>query len=459
MRRVPDLLQKAILSMDRYVRIAGVCRSPVLFVFLFTVSCAFSQPGRTGPHSAVIAWNDSARGADSLDQLSLEAVFSSMGLRPDRIGPAEFARVMADSGVVLIVPHSCSAGMSESDSRKIVTLVERGTVLVSDGMSPLPGLFGIRLGSPGVVEEVTDHTRPGLRTAWPHPRSERCIEEYPSGSVVMYTDRRRDRPLALIHKRGRGAYLCIAPLVDPHTDKGYTRFPALPTVILEGLGCRPHLSRRSADAYFDPGYRWGRPAEELAGMWRSWGVTGIHVAAWYASSTPPYDYAGLVKALHRNGIRAYAWLEWPYVGKGFWDSHPAWRQKNALLQDAHLDFLYLMDLQNPSCMGAALGELETLLDLDWDGVDVAEFTLTGAGREALEGPAMPEFFTGFTDTGRREFSRQNGFDPIELFNGNSRHYWKTDTTGLRTFYRYRTAVNYETERQLFGDIQKHDREK
>jgi hypothetical protein len=118
-----------------------------------------------------------------------------------------------------------------------------------------------------------------------------------------------------------------------------------------------------------------------------------------------------------------------------------------------------MDLQDPACMAAALKELEDLLTLDWDGVDVAEFTLTGAGREALEGPAMPEFFTGFTDTGRREFSKQNGFDPLELFDPRSRHYWKADTSALKTFYRYRTAVNYGTERTLFSELRNADREK
>lgn len=182
----------------------------------------------------------------------------------------------------------------------------------------------------------------------------------------------------------------------------------------------------------------------------------MHIAAWYVRGTPPCDYAGFIGALHRHGLLAYAWLEWPYVGKDFWDVHPEWRQKNALLKDAHLDFLYLMDLQNPACMAAALNELEKLLDLDWDGVDVAEFTLTGAGREALEGPAMPEFFTGFTETGRRGFSAKSGFDPLELFEPSSHHFWKTDTVGLTTFYRYRTEVNFDTERRLFNDLREAD---
>jgi hypothetical protein len=420
----------------------------------------FSQSPETQPHHALIAWQAGATGVDSLDQLSLEAIFGSVGLQPERISPEESGGVTPGAGAALIVPHAAAAGMSDEVARRVVANLEDGLVLVTDGMSPLAGMLGIRLGRPEYVEEVVDHVRPEVRLLWPGHQLVHWIAEFPgSAARPVYSEKRQGHPLAIILGRGRGQCLYSAPLVDPRTDKGYSRFSTLPSVIAQGLGCHPLISRRGADAYFDPGYRFGRPAETLARMWRSWGITGVHVAAWYASGTPPYDYAGLIEALHRNGVLAYAWLEWPYVGKGFWDSHPGWRQKNALLQDAHLDFLYLMDLQNPACMAAALKELEELLALDWDGVDVAEFTLTGAGREALEGPAMPEFFTGFTETGRREFSKHTGFDPLELFNPRSRHYWKTDTSALKSFYRYRTSVNYGSERMLFDELRKGDREK
>jgi len=413
------------------------------------------------PRRAVVAWESGATGEDSLDQLSLEAVFVSMGFPTERIRPAECEAAARDSHNVLLLPHASAARMTRGESRNILAAFgDGGCVLVTDGMSPLARMLGIVHGSPVHVEEVTDHLRPEVRVRWPGAQVVPWIAGFPkTGANVVYSDKVRHHPLAVTMTRERGRCLYIAPLVDPVTGMGYFRFATLPWVIAEGMRCRSALSRRAADVYFDPGYRGGVPAESLARMWRSWGVRGVHAAAWYASGNSPYDYRGFVEALHRNGLLAYAWLEWPYVGKAFWDRHPLWRQKNALLQDAHLDFLYLMDLQNPECMAEALKELNVLLALDWDGVDVAEFTLTGAGREALEGPAMPEFFTGFTDVGRHEFSKLAGFDPTDLFDPRSPRYWKADTSALKTFYRYRTGVNYAAERRIFGELRKADRER
>ncbi|HMK38498.1 MAG TPA: hypothetical protein VK569_04100, partial [Bacteroidota bacterium] len=446
-------------GMDHPVKISAACAAVLICTALALQPQGHSQTPRREPHQALIAWQSGAAGEDSLDQLSLEAICRSVGLHPRRVSTKEIAGMTDRRGELFVLPHASAARMPEGAARQVLAYVEGGNVLVTDGVSTLARLLGISPGRPEDVKEVTDNVRPEVLSVWPGHQRVSWIKGYPkAGARIVYASRERGHPLALILERGRGVCLYIAPLVDPSTDKGYSRFSTLPSVIVRELGCRPLLTRRTADAYFDPGYRAGSNAEELARMWRSWGITGIHVAAWYASGTPPYDYGGLIQALHRNGILVYAWLEWPYVGKGFWDAHPSWRQKNALLQDAHLDFLYLMDLQNPACMAAALADLQHLLALDWDGVDVAEFTLTGAGREALEGPAMPEFFTGFTETGRREFSQQYGFDPIELFDPHSRHYWKTDSSALKTFYRYRTAVNYGTERALFRGILNRDRE-
>jgi hypothetical protein len=434
----------------------------VAFLLLPAVACTppplLSQPSWIHPRGAVVAWDTAATGEDSLDQLSLEAVFVSMGFRTERIHPAQFEIAARDSHNILVVPHAAAAGMTPDGLRSLLAALGGGGVLVTDGVSPLAQMLGVLPGSPVRVEEIADHLRPEVKVRWPGNQVVPWIAGFPkTGATVVYSDKMRNHPLAVIVTRGRGRCLYIAPLVDPSTGRGYFRFATLPWVIAEGMRCRPPLSRRAADAYFDPGYRAGVPAESLARMWRSWGIRGVHAAAWYASGNPPYDYSGLVEALHRNGLLAYAWLEWPYIGKAFWDRHPLWRQKNALLQDAHLDFLYLMDLQNPECMAEALKELNALLALDWDGVDVAEFTLTGAGREALEGPAMPEFFTGFTDFGRHEFWKETGFDPTELFDPRSRHYWKSDTSALKSFYRYRTGVNYAAERTIFGELRKADR--
>ncbi len=76
----------------------------------------------------------------------------------------------------------------------------------------------------------------------------------------------------------------------------------------------------------------------------------LHVAAWhYCERDPQGDeyLRNLIEACHRHGILVYAWLELPHVSEKFWDDHPEWREKTALLQDAQLDWRKLMNLTNP----------------------------------------------------------------------------------------------------------------
>jgi hypothetical protein len=99
-------------------------------------------------------------------------------------------------------------------------------------------------------------------------------------------------------------------------------------------------------------------------------------------------------------------------------------------------------------MNAALNELSRQLELDWDGIDIAEFTITGAGGEALQGPSRPDYFTSFGAPMRTEFARVGGFDPLELENPNSEHFWKHDSVGLEKFFEYRRTVNNRLLRQV-----------
>jgi hypothetical protein len=111
-----------------------------------------------------------------------------------------------------------------------------------------------------------------------------------------------------------------------------------------------------------------------------------------------------------------------------------------------------MDLQNPNCMKRALNDLVNLLKDDWDGVDIAEFSITGGVSEALEGPDQPKYFTGFNNEARKEFKSLNGFDQIELFKKSSEHYWEKDSIGLDKFYKYRVLVNNRLLRQIVSSL-------
>ena len=400
-----------------------------------------------------LLWNVAASRSDSLDQRAFEITLESMGFHPERVAQPSICTLPLDSSTLLVAPRAAANACTPVEVSFILGHLLRGLSLIADGESPLRRALGIRLGSAVSVSRILDRLRPDVSPYWSGSPKVPWVSGAPRHATeVLYVDRGTGHPLAILLQRGRGRCLYLAPLFDPRVGRGYGRFATLPDAIVKGLGRTPQFSRRGADAYFDAGFRGDRPPDSLASNWRRWGITAVHAAAWYTYDTPNYDYHTLIDACHRNGILVYAWLEWPYVGKGFWNEHPEWRQKNALLQDAHFDFLYLMDLRNPACFNKALEGLDSLLTLDWDGVDVAEFTLTGAGKHGLQGPSRPDWFTGFTDYCRAEFSRRQGYDPLEFFNRRSPHFWKNDTAGLDSFYQYRIEVNLLTQHRLFSEL-------
>ena len=400
----------------------------------------------------LIAWSATTRGADSLDQQSFLTALRVTGLRP-RIVPAESLATTDLSAVsLLVIPNVSARTLGRAASYRVLKFLRNGLKLVSDGPSPLMRELGIAFGPAERVFRVHDHTRPPAEIRWPDTPGVRVVRgKNPDSATVLYSTS-KGRPLALLVRTGNGLGLCFAPLFDPLTGEGFGRFPSLPDLLVRELSVIPPIRRNAADAYFDPGYRESIPPVKLAALWKKWGIRTVHIAAWDSYSTPSYPYRALLKALHEAGILGYAWLEWPYIGKGFWDRHPEWREKNALLQDAHIDFLYLMDLQNPDCMQAASRDLTGLLQEDWDGIDVAEFSITGGVDQALEGPGDASAFTGFTDISRQNFRSQYGFDPLQLFDRGSPRYWKADSAGLGKFYRFRIQTNDRLLRQMMRTL-------
>jgi hypothetical protein len=436
------------------------CRARLLLLVCILFSLPLrSQPPIPDPVRVILLWNERTTRSDSLDQRAFETMLESMGFHPLRLPPNLLSKTPLDSNTLLVVPRASAAILRPSDAAYIVRNLQEGLSLIADGNSPLTAALGLRLGRPATVTRIRDRYRPDLNVFWHDDPQVPWIEGAPKpGPNVIYTDRNTGNALAVVMQIGRGRCLYLAPLFDPRSGRGYGRFATLPDAIVKGLRRTPSLIRQGADTYFDGGYRTNQPPDSLARLWQRRGVRAIHAAAWYTYEETPYDYRALIEACHRSGILVYAWLEWPYIGRGFWDNHPEWRQKNALLKDAHFDFLYLMDLQNPVCMKRALTDLDSLLRLDWDGVDVAEFTLTGAGKQGLLGPSRPDWFTGFTEYCRAEFKSEQGFDPLDFFDRRSPHFWQKDSAGLEAFYRYRIRVNASTQRRLFTELDRMNRD-
>lgn len=323
-------------------------------------------------------------------------------------------------------------------------------ILASAGLDLLPGAPAFRLlegdspqaralgfrptGRTARVASIEESRDPQLEVVWEKPL-ELPVYAVPAAARIFARDKWTGAPLVAGLRDGAQAVLWTAAVVG---EKGYERFPYLLQALADlGVGF-PFRGARTW-AFFDYSYRMRADSDFLARRWRQAGIAAIHVAAWhfYESDQARDTYLrNLIDACHRQGILVYAWLELPHVSDKFWEDHPQWREKTAILQDAQLDWRKLINLADPDCARAVDAGLQSLASrFDWDGVNLAELYF-----ESLYGPADPQRLTPMNDTARAEFRRDAGFDPIELFRRDSPHYWEYDPAGWRRFAEYRVRL-------------------
>ncbi|MGH9674961.1 MAG: hypothetical protein ACRD44_17450, partial [Bryobacteraceae bacterium] len=313
--------------------------------------------------------------------------------------------------------------------------VERGAYVILEGDSPFASALGFRRTTRRLLtRNVEDARNPKLQIVWQHPL-DLPVWEAPAGAQIFSKERWEGAPLVVGIRRGAGAVLWTAA---PPGDQGYDRFPYLPQA-LAVLGLEPPVRSRRLWAFFDASYRSRVDIDYFAERWRRSGISALHVAAWHffePNEERDRYLQKLIEACHRRAILVYAWIELPHVSEKFWQDHPDWREKTALLQDAHLDWRKLMNLQNPDCVRAAAQGLRAVIErFDWDGLNLAELYF-----ESLEGHDSAARFTPMNDNVREEFRRLRGFDPLDLFTeGGPRHHSR-DGGALRAFLDYRADL-------------------
>jgi hypothetical protein len=328
------------------------------------------------------------------DPGSWPAILSSIGLRENATGD------------VLVLASGAQLSFQECQSR-----LDRGNILILEGQSPLAESFGFRASSKPrvIVRSIEDVRAAKLHIIWEKPL-DLPVFEMPKDARVFAAERWQGVPLLAGFKRAKGAVLWIAASPGPH---GYERFPYIPQALAD-LGLEAPFRSERLWAFFDSAYRSRVDVEFFAARWKAAGIGALHVAAWHYWERDPQgdDYLRkLIEACHRNGIVVYAWLELPHVSEKFWDRHPEWREKTALLQDAQLDWRKLMNLTNRAAFAeVSKGVRDLIGHFDWDGVNLAELYF-----ESLEGFDNPARMTPMNDDVRGEFLAKEGFDPIELF--------------------------------------------
>jgi hypothetical protein len=356
------------------------------------------------------------------------AILSSIGLEQR---PAGVARIFV-------------ARAGASASPEWAGRVEKGAILILEGESSLADSFGFRRAAGKENTKVTslaDIHRPELRIVW-GMGLELPVFEVPEKAQVFARERWGGAPMEAGFRRGAGAVLWIAA---PPGERGYERFPYLLQALAD-LGLEPPLQSARLWAFFDSAYRSRVDLDYFAARWREAGISALHVAAWHFFEPDPERdqyLRKLIKACHREGILVYAWLELPHVSEKFWNDHPEWREKTAILQDAQLDWRKLMNLSNRECFRAVAGGVKDLGSrFDWDGFNMAELYF-----ESLQGIDNPSRFTPMNDDVRREFRKVGGFDPLELFST------RRDAASRRRFLDYRAELAGRIERDWLSELE------
>ena len=318
-----------------------------------------------------------------------------------------------------------------------------GCILILEGESPLAASFGFRPTKETVrVASLQDVHRPGLPIIFEHALE---VHRYdiPAGAQVFATERWSGAPLIAGIRRGAGAVLWIA--ADPGKT-GYERFPYI-LQALSDLGMETPFQSGRLWAFFDSAYRTRVDLDYFAARWRKSGIGAIHVAAWhfYEPDAERDAYLKqLIEACHKQAITVYAWVELPHVSEKFWNDHPEWREKTAVLQDAQLDWRKLMNLTNRDCFKAVSAGVQDLIRrFDWDGVNMAELYF-----ESLEGASNPARFTPMNDDVRALFKTSQGWDPMEIYST------RKDAASLRSFLDFRADLVNRMQGEWLTEIEK-----
>ena len=289
------------------------------------------------------------------------------------------------------------------------------------------------------VRNVVDVRSPDLKIVWQEAASIQKTAVPPKTSVFV-REKWTGAPLVAGIQRDGHAVLWLATAPGP---QGFERFPYLLQAMAD-LGLEfPYRSRRLW-AFFDSSYRSRVDLDYFAERWRESGIAALHVASWhYMEPDAARDeyLRQLIAACHRQAILVYAWIELPHVSERFWDEHPEWREKTALLQDAHLDWRKLMNLANPGCAKAAEERVTSMLGrFDWDGANLAELYF-----ESPLGYSNAARFTPMNDDVRAAFKQKRGFDPLDAFRPGSPRYYGKNARPMRAFLDFRADLAFRLQ--------------
>jgi hypothetical protein len=388
-------------------------------------------------------WQASAVHEQANDQASFATVFRAYGVPFRQIGVSALRSTTLDQDEVLAVPQGAAATLSSTDVARLTQFVRQGGDLILDGHSALAEALGVRFpGDTVTIDNVIDRSQVDLPLQW-HPAAMMNRFHVPEGGAVLAQDMAGQSSVAATFSYGAGKVLYLGALLDPVTPYGTSRYPFLFEHALTAFNRIMPARQRTLELYFDPGLRQNISIEDLAVQWRRMGVRVIYAAAWLFDKKYTYDYDRLLRVCHANGILVYAWFELPQVTYAFYADHPEWREMPAAGK-IYPSWRLAMNLENPECKAAAIAEVMRIINhWAWDGVTMAELNFDGKANGDQPGSMAP-----LNDDVRRGFRAQHGFDPAQLFDHQSAHYWQNDAAGWQAFLDYRVNIITQLHREV-----------
>lgn len=393
----------------------------------------------------VVLLVESGHEAARIEGRAFLRAFRALGIRV-RMATPEALEEIPDLVSLVVVPAATAKALTDSQTDGVVEALRQGDIsLVTTGFSALSDELAIaKKDEELTVSSVRDTFYPDIPIHWHKPAQTYAFES-PGDASFIYEDAASGRPIVVAATLGDGPYLFMSAPLTTSDDALARRYPYFMTHLFRSLGVFPMVRGKGYEIYFNPAERPEDLAvEDLVKQWRRMGVQSIYVAAWQVFAEWEYDYAHLIELAHSNAMLVYAWFEPPYVDEKFWQDHPQWRERNALGEEALIQWRKPMAFGDPDCFEAATEEMRRILEAHpWDGV-----VLNRLGWDAQGGADAPEAYTPFHPSARAQFEKAHGFDPIALFDERSAHYWKNDKAGLAEFEDWRA----ERARQVFQHL-------
>jgi len=407
--------------------------------------CLFVNPARSAVLSKV----------ESNDLKSLRNSVFVSGISFDEITGSRLTSGEMAGYNLLIIPAATAKALSAKQLSDIKNALNSGLNLLFDGVTPLSQELGITLQEkPQSISQIRDLQFPDNILYWTTISRVLPIDTAGKSYKILCIDNSTKKPIVVSSFFGAGRFVYFSTYFDPNTIQGYSRFPYLIETLKAEFDIKMLAERKSMEMYFDPGMRDTVKIEDLVQYWRKNKIKRIHAAGWYYDED--FDYAKLIRTCHENGILVYCWFEAPMISRNFWDKHPEWREKTAFNKDANIDWRLLMNLADSNCREQIFEEWDEFLSAnDFDGVNFAELYF----EPSPVGPNLPENFTPMNQQVRNEFKKQSGFDPVELFNKNSPHFWKKNPTDWKTFANYRKDLCFELKDHFLGFLTKIKKQK